>query len=97
MEGLGNVEVFTVRFALVGMLAFSPANFDVYFGISLSLFADDIAHSVTSPNIWYFSFYLTLNMPIVKGENDFFCKKNFKFKEVKIIKLNYFFFFCIVG
>ena len=80
-----------VGFALVGMLAFSPADFDVDLGISLSLFADDIAHSVTSPNIWYFSFYLTLNMPIVKGKMNFFFKKNDKFKEVNIIKLNYFF------
>jgi hypothetical protein len=79
-----------VGFALVGMLAFSPADFDVDLGISLSLFADDIAHSV-----WYFSFYLTLNMPIVKGKMDFFFKKNDKFKEVNIIKLNYFFFFCV--
>ena len=96
MEGLGNVEVFIVGFALVGMLAFSPADFDVDLGISLSPFANDIAHSVTSPNIWYFTIYLSLNMPVVKGKLDFFYKKILKFKEVKIIKLNYFFFFCIV-
>lgn len=76
MEGLGNVEVFIVRFALVGILAFSPADFNVDLGISLSLLANDIAHSVTSPNIWCFLFYLSLNMPVVKGENEFFLQKN---------------------
>lgn len=57
---------------MVGMLAFSPADLDVDLGISLSLFTDDIPHSPTSPNIWYFNFYLSLNMPIVKGGNEFF-------------------------
>ena len=80
---------------MVGMLALSSADFDVDLGISLSLFADDIAHSVTSPNIWYFIFYLTLNMPIVKGKINFFFKKIYTFKEVNIIKLNCFFFFCV--
>jgi len=51
LEGLSNGEVFTVRFALVGMLAFSPADFDVDLGISLSLLANNIAHGVVSPNI----------------------------------------------
>jgi hypothetical protein len=51
LEGLSNVEVFTVRLTLVGILAFSPANFDVDLGISLSLLANDIAHGVASPNI----------------------------------------------
>lgn len=72
MEGLGNAEVFLVGFALVGMLTFSPANFDVDLGITLSFSADDIAHGLTSPNIWYFIFYLSLNMPIVKRENEIF-------------------------
>ncbi len=76
MEGLGNIEVFIVGFALVGILAFSPADFNVDLGISLSLLANDIAHSVTSPNIWCFLFYLSLNMPVVKGENEFFLQKN---------------------
>jgi len=76
LEGLGNVEVFIVGFALVGILAFSPADFNVDLGISLSLLANDIAHSVTSPNIWCFLFYLSLNMPVVKGENEFFLQKN---------------------
>ncbi len=71
-----------VGFALVGMLTFSPADFDVDLGISLSLFADDIAHSVTSPNIWYLSFYLTLNMPIVKGKMIFFSRKMINLKKL---------------
>ncbi len=77
------------------MLAFSPAYFDVDLGISLALFANDIAHSVTSPNIWYVVSYLSLNMTIVKGEMAFFCVKIVKFEEVKIIKLHYFPFFCV--
>lgn len=51
-KGLSNVQVFIVGFALVGMLAFSPADFNVDFGISLSLLANDIAHNLISPNIW---------------------------------------------
>ena len=89
---MGNVEVFIVGFALVSILAFSPADFDVDLGISLSLFTNDVAHSVTSPNIWYFIFYLSLNMPVVKGEMNFFYKKIHKFKDVKIIKIKNFFF-----
>ena len=58
------------------MLAFSSADFDVDLGIPFSLSANDIVHGLTSPNIWYFIFYLSLNMPIVKGKNEFFYKKN---------------------
>jgi len=52
LKGLTNAQVFIVGFTLAGMLAFSPADFDVDLGTSLSLFANDIAHSGTSPNIW---------------------------------------------
>jgi hypothetical protein len=76
LKGLTNVPIFIVGFALVGMFAFSLADFDVDLGISLSLFANDIAHSATSPNIWYFSFYLSLNMAIVKGGNGFFLRES---------------------
>ena len=69
-----------VGFALVGMLAFSPTDFDVDLGITLSLFADDIAHGLTSPNIWYNKLIYPLNMPIVKGGNIFFHKKILTFK-----------------
>jgi hypothetical protein len=67
LEGLGNTEVFFVGFALAGIFTSSPADFDVDLGIPLSFFADNIVHGLTSPNIWYFNFYLSLNMPIVKG------------------------------
>jgi hypothetical protein len=77
VEGLGNAEVLPVRFALVCVLAFSPADFHVDLGIPLSLFADDIAHGLTSPNIWCYHFFLSLNMPIVKGTMRFFLQKNF--------------------
>lgn len=82
VEGLGNAEVLPVGFALVRVLAFSPADFHVYLGIPFSLFADDVAHGVTSPNIWYYNFFLSLNMPIVKGTMRFFLQKNFMFKQV---------------
>ncbi|UCD72228.1 MAG: hypothetical protein JSW70_04320 [Syntrophobacterales bacterium] len=94
---MSNAEEFLVWFALIGMLAFSPADFYVDLGIAFSLFADDIAHGFTSPNILYLYYYLSLNMPVVKGKINFFIKKIFKFKEVKIIKLNYFCFFYVVG
>ena len=48
-EGLGNAEVFLVGFALVGMLTFSPADFDVDLGIPLSFSADDVAHGLNPP------------------------------------------------
>lgn len=48
-NGLNNVEIFLVGFALVSILAFSPADFDVDLGISLSFPADDIAHGLTPP------------------------------------------------
>lgn len=77
VEGLGNAEVLPVGFALVCVLAFSPADFHVDLGIPLSLSADDIAHVSTSPNIWCYLFFVSLNMPIVKGTMKFFLQKNF--------------------
>jgi hypothetical protein len=48
-EGLGNVEVILVRLALVGVLTFSPADFNVHFGISLAFSAGDITHGLSPP------------------------------------------------
>jgi hypothetical protein len=89
-EGLGNAEVFLVGFALVGMLTFSPADFDINLGAPFSFSANDIAHASISPNIWYINFYLPLNMPIVKGRNKFFYRKIVKFKEFNKGKIYFF-------
>ena len=89
-EGLGNAEVFPVGLALVCMLTFSPADFDINLGAPFSFSANDIAHASISPNIWYISFYLPLNMPIVKGRNGFFYRKSVKFKEFNKAKIHFF-------
>ena len=75
-EGLGNAEVFLVGFALVGMLTFSPADFDINLGVPFSFSANDIAHASNSLNIWYIDFCLPLNMLIVKGRSEIFLQKN---------------------
>jgi len=48
-EGLGYVEVILVGLALVGVLTFSPADFDVDLGISLPFSAGDITHGLIPP------------------------------------------------
>ena len=89
-EGLGNAEVFLVGFALVGMLTFSPADFDINLGAPFSFSANDITHASISPNIWYTYLFLPLNMPIVKGGNKFFHRKIVKFKEFNEEKIHFF-------
>lgn len=89
-EGLGNAEVFPVGFALVCMLTFSPADFDINLGAPFSFSANNIAHTSTSPNIWYSNLYLPLNMPIVKGRNRFSYRKIVKFKEFNKAKIYFF-------
>ncbi len=95
VEGLGNAEVLPVGFALVCVLAFPPADFHVDLGIPLSLSADDVAHDLTSPNIWCYKFFLSLNMPIVKGTMRLFFKKIYIFKQVIGQNVGNFSFFCI--
>ncbi len=76
VKGLRDAEVFIVGFALVGKLTLPLAYFHIDLRIPLPFLANDVAHTLVSPNIWYSIFYLPLNVPIVKGKDEFFIRKN---------------------
>ena len=52
VEGLSYSEVFIVGFALLGKFTPPLAHFHVDLRIPLPFLANDVAHTLVSPNIW---------------------------------------------